>query len=31
VSHITVTLDFILHIASLAKGNPRRFEVIRKG
>jgi hypothetical protein len=29
-SYITVALNFITHLIGLLKGNPRKFEVIRK-
>ncbi|MGC9051344.1 glycosyltransferase family 2 protein [Pyrobaculum sp.] len=29
-SHITVTLNFVLHVAALLKGDPKKFEVIKK-
>jgi hypothetical protein len=29
-SYITVTLNFIIHLIGLAKGDPKKFEVIRK-
>ena len=29
-SYITVTMNFIVHLIGLAKGDPKKFEVIRK-
>jgi hypothetical protein len=29
-SYVTVTLNFILQVVGIAKGDPRKFEVIRK-
>lgn len=30
LSFVTVTLNFAYHVVGLIKGDPRRFEVIRK-
>ena len=29
-SYLTVTLNFIIHLIGLVKGDPKKFEVIRK-
>jgi hypothetical protein len=29
-SYITVTMNFIINLIGLAKGDPKKFEVIRK-
>jgi hypothetical protein len=30
LSHVTVTLNFLIHITGLLQGDPKRFDVIKK-